>query len=76
MPYVGACIHSPPPPPNQIVYVKSDKPVEVKTTFDAVWVTGRMSTPAATKSLHLVDGSSNIDVGYALAAARVEPYKQ
>ena len=49
VPYVGACIHSPPPPPNQIVYVKSDKPVEVKTTFEAVWVTGRMSTQAATK---------------------------
>ena len=76
VPYVGACIHSPPPPPNQIVYVKSDKPVEVKATFDAVWVTGRMSTKAATKSLHLVDGSSNVDVGYALAAAKVEPYKQ
>jgi hypothetical protein len=76
VPYVGACIHSPPPPPNQIVYVKSDKPVEVTTTFAAVWVTGRMSTQAATKSLHLVDGSSNIDFGYALAAARVEPYKQ
>jgi uncharacterized protein len=76
VPYVGACIHSPPPPPNQIVYVKSDKPVEVKTTFDAVWVTGRMSTTAASKALHLVDGTSNIDVGYALAAARVEPYKQ
>ena len=76
VPYVGACIHSPPPPPNQIVYVKSDKPVEVKATFDAVWVTGRMSSKAATKSLHLVDGSSNVDVGYALAAAQVEPYKQ
>ena len=76
VPYVGACIHSPPPPPNQIVYVKSDKPVEVKATFEAVWVTGRMSTTAASKALHLVDGSSNIDVGYALAAARVEPYKQ
>ena len=47
-----------------------------KATFDAVWVTGRMSTTASSKALHLVDGSSNIDVGYALAAARVEPYKQ
>ena len=75
VPYVGACIHSPPPPPNQIVYVRSDKPVEVKATFDAVWVTGRMSTKAASKSLHLVDGSSNVDVGYALASAKVEAYK-
>ena len=28
VPWVGACIHTPPPPPNQIVYVKADKPYE------------------------------------------------
>ena len=76
VPYVGACIHSPPPPPNQIVYVKPDKPVEVKSTFAAVWVTGRMSTRAGSKSLHLVDGSADIQVGYTLIASEVEPYKQ
>jgi hypothetical protein len=32
----------PPPPPNQIVYVKPAKPVEVKDTFEAYWITGRM----------------------------------
>ena len=26
VPYIGACIHVPPPPPNQIVYVDSKKP--------------------------------------------------
>ena len=29
VPYVGACIHVPPPPPNQIVYVTSEDGVEV-----------------------------------------------
>jgi hypothetical protein len=75
VPYVGACIHTPPPPPNQIVYVKPNKPVEVKSTFAPVWVTGRMSTRAGSKSLHLVDGSADIEVGYALLASDVEPYK-
>ena len=76
VPYVGACIHTPPPPPNQIVYVKPNKPVEVKSNFAPVWVTGRMSTRAASKSLQLVDGSADIEVGYALIGSDVEPYKQ
>jgi hypothetical protein len=43
--------------------------------YDAVWVTGRMAARAGKKSLQLVDGSADIDIGYAIAAARVEPYK-
>ena len=29
VPFVGACIHVPPPPANQIIYVKSDKGFEI-----------------------------------------------
>jgi uncharacterized protein len=76
VPYVGACIHTPPPPPNQIVHVKADKPVANVTVFAPVWVTGRMSTASAKKSLSLVDGSSDIDVGYSMRASVVEPYKE
>ena len=75
VPYVGACIHAPPPPPNQIVYVKTDKPFELRGAFDAVWITGRLATRASTRALHLVDGSSDIEIGYSMSAARVEPYK-
>ena len=42
VPFVGACIHVPPPPANQIIYVKSAKGFEVQGTFDPVWVTGTM----------------------------------
>ena len=42
VPYYGACIHVPPPPPNQIVYVKPTKPIVVKDTFAAFWITGVM----------------------------------
>jgi hypothetical protein len=76
VPYVGACIHTPPPPPNQIVHVKSDKPVSNVTVFSPVWVTGRLSAVSAKKSLSLVDGSSEINVGYAIRASVVELYKQ
>jgi len=76
VPWVGACIHTPPPPPNQIVHVKPEKPVEMSGMFAPVWVTGQMTTGAIKKSLSLVDGSAEIDVGYSLRASRVEPYKE
>lgn len=44
VPYFGACIHTPPPPPNQIVYVKSDDPVVVEDIWTPVWVEGEMQT--------------------------------
>jgi uncharacterized protein len=76
VPWVGACIHTPPPEPNQIVYVRPDKAIEISGMFDAVWVTGRIATAASTKSVHIVDGSADVDVGYALRASKVERYQQ
>jgi hypothetical protein len=76
VPWVGACIHTPPPPPNQIVHVKSDKPVGNVGLFAPIWVTGRLSATASRKSLYLVDGESNIDTAYSITASAVEPYKE
>jgi len=76
VPWVGACIHTPPPPPNQIVHVKADKPIEFGGLFTPVWVTGRMATGATKKSLYLIDGTSDIDVSYSLRASQVEAYKE
>jgi hypothetical protein len=76
VPWVGACIHTPPPPPNQIVRVIPDSPFEMPGMFAPVWVTGRMSTAASKKSLFMIDGTSEIDIGYTLRASRVELYQQ
>ena len=77
VPWVGACIHTPPPPPNQIVHVKSDKPVSTAGgMFAPVWVTGQLSTKGAKASLYLMDGASEVDAGYSLHASKVEPYEQ
>jgi hypothetical protein len=67
VPYYGACIHVPPPPPNQIVYVKPAKPVEVKDTFDAYWITGRMHVDV---QHHHIAASS-----YSMDAKKVELYR-
>ncbi len=76
VPYVGACIHSPPPPPNQIVHVKAEKPFANLAVFAPIWVTGKMSTASAKKSLSLVDGAADIDIGYSMKASLVEAYKE
>jgi len=75
VPWVGACIHTPPPPANQIVHVRPDRPFELSGMFMPVWVTGRLSTGSLKKSLTMIDGSSDIDVGYTLRATAVEPYQ-
>lgn len=76
VPWVGACIHTPPPPANQIVHVKTDTAFELSGLFMPVWVTGRLSAAATKQALYLVDGASDIDIGYTVKSARVEAYRQ
>jgi len=40
VPYFGACFHEPPPPPNQTIYVTSEKPIEFQSIYDPVKVSG------------------------------------
>lgn len=67
VPYFGACIHVPPPPPNQIVHVRISKGIALDSIYEAYWITGRMKV--VNKSTRL--GAS----AYQLAASNVEIYK-
>jgi hypothetical protein len=40
VPYHGACIHTPPPPANQIVHVLPRQPAKGIRSMDSVWVSG------------------------------------
>lgn len=42
VPYQGACVHVPPPPPNQMVHVKMQGR-NVRYTFEPIWITGVLS---------------------------------
>lgn len=42
VPYPGACIHVPPPPPNQIVLVNYAKGIELKDIYEPIWVIGKL----------------------------------
>jgi uncharacterized protein len=76
VPWVGACIHAPLPPPNQIVHVRLEKAFEMRGMFDPVSLTGRIAASATKKSVYIMDGSAEIDIGYSMRAGQVEPYKQ
>lgn len=40
VPYFGACIHVPPPPPNQLIFIRPENPIELGNLWDAYWVHG------------------------------------
>ncbi|PZP34429.1 MAG: DUF3299 domain-containing protein [Roseateles depolymerans] len=65
VPYFGACIHSPPPPPNQIVRVQLREPQPGLRAMDRVQVRGRL-----TVQRHSAGG---FDSGYLLQADQAEP---
>ena len=67
VPYFGACIHVPPPPANQIVYVTTEKGIALDSIYEAYWITGTMKMQ--NKSTRL--GAA----AYSLAADKVEVYK-
>ena len=66
VPYFGACIHSPPPPPNQMVYVKASEPVDFGEVWAPVWVIGIMHTQKKLNELG--------DAAYTLELQRWEKY--
>ena len=66
VPYVGACIHVPPPPPNQLVYVTTDKPWDTMTLWEPVWVTGEIVIKSQTNEW--------AETGYEISADKIEFY--
>ena len=77
VPWVGACIHEPPPPANQIVHVKLNKGFDIgDDMYTPVWVNGVMKTEKNNPELSFVDGKQNIDVSYVMHAEEVEIYKE
>ena len=76
VPYVGACIHTPPPPPNQIVFVTTETGYTTDGGLYApIWVDGIMKTRQSKSNLSLVDGSASVPSSYTLEASSVQPYE-
>ncbi|MBS9777963.1 MAG: DUF3299 domain-containing protein, partial [Gammaproteobacteria bacterium] len=44
VPFFGACLHLPPPPPNQIIFVTSVKGIKIEDINEAYWIEGTITT--------------------------------
>ena len=44
VPFFGACIHVPPPPPNQIIFIEYKKGIKLESLYDPFWVEGTLKT--------------------------------
>ncbi len=67
VPYFGACIHAPPPPPNQTIFVRTEDPILLKDLPQAVWIEG---------TLHAQKQESDLaDAAYIIDLTRVEKYE-
>jgi hypothetical protein len=66
VPYFGACIHTPPPPSNQIIDVRPKLPTKGWRPMDTVWVSGTLRTLRSETYM----GVSS----YKMDALSVEPY--
>ena len=67
VPYFGACIHYPPPPHNQIVFVVLDEPVALDSIWDPVWAIGTFKAEARDSYL--------ATAGYTMAETKLEDFE-
>jgi hypothetical protein len=67
VPYFGACIHVPPPPPNQLIHMKYEKGFKLEALYDPVWVEGTI----------LIDRTENVigTSSYSMAVESVYLYE-
>lgn len=68
VPYFGACIHVPPPPPNQIIYVKYPKGFELSALYDPFWIEGELLTQISENEIATSAYSINADI--------IKPYEE
>lgn len=68
VPYFGACIHVPPPPSNQIIFVRLREPYELAEKLsNPYWIEG---------TLHVENVDAGIGVaGYTMKVRTIEPYE-
>ena len=64
VPFFGSCVHSPPPPANQIVLCRSARPLAGLRLMEAIWAEGRMELQRNPTSLGVA--------GYAMRLASAQ----
>lgn len=67
VPYFGACIHLPPPPPNQVIHVTFAEGLQVQELYDPFWISGTLQTS--------IVENDTATAAYTLQAVNIEPYE-
>lgn len=66
VPFFGACLHMPPPPPNQIIYVEYEPGIHLNAFYDPFWIEGILSTTLIKNDM--------ATAAYSISVIAVEPY--
>lgn len=66
VPYFGACLHMPPPPPNQIILVNFPEGMQLEALYTPFWISGELKT--------VITENSVATSAYALEMSSFEPY--
>ena len=66
VPYFGACVHTPPPPANQVIHVTLATPAKGIRMMDAAWVSGKLRVAVSDTGMGIS--------GYSMEGVNVLPY--
>ena len=66
VPYFGACIHEPAPPPNQTIYAEFEPGYKVESLWDPFWFEGTLTASKVEEEL--------ATASYTLRAVKIGPY--
>ena len=68
VPYFGACLHMPPPPPNQIILVDAPEGVQMAALYEPFWIEGELKTTFTQNDM--------AQSAYAMQLERLSPYSE
>jgi hypothetical protein len=68
VPYFGACIHVPPPPPNQIIFVRYPQGLQLEHLYTPFWVSGELK-------IETVENDTALAV-YSMDASQIVEYQE
>lgn len=71
VPWAGACSHSAPPPPNQLVHVVPNEPFHLLRVYEVVTIAGSLRPGLDKAQLFIMDGVRVLDYGYSMSHAQV-----
>lgn len=71
VPVIGACSHTPPPPPNQSVRVRPSAPYAATRFYEPVAISGTLRKRLQDKTVFVIDGALTVRSAYAMDDAVV-----